>query len=167
MCAMRVPDVIPIAHEPDYLTETIGRYDGGQFFASITYAYPGVFRAGDDRQDRQRMFVVLHRFDDDGHHTGSDVWGAGTARDEERLRGTPDSPLARSEARLDELLDALPGRRFGDIAIRPFEVFVDGVRFGLVLETHDENNPDGPPDWAELYPDRLGFGEPWDGFPQT
>lgn len=163
MCAMRVPDVIPITHEPGYRTETIGRYDGGQFFASITNASPVGVRG----VDHQRMFVVLHRFDDDGHHTGSDVWGAGTARDEERLRGTPGSPLARREARLDALLAALPGARFGDIAIRPFEVFVDGVRFGLVLETHDEDDPDGPPDRAELYPDRLGFGEPWDGHADT
>lgn len=33
---------------------------------------------------------------------------------------------------------------------------------GLVLECHD-GRVDGEPDWAELCPDRLGFGEPWDG----
>ncbi|MFD6177635.1 MULTISPECIES: hypothetical protein [unclassified Isoptericola] len=165
---MPVPEAIPIAHVPDYRTETIGRYDGGQFFASITYASPEGPSGGADRRDLQRLFVVLHRFDDDGHHTGSDIWAAGTARDEERLRGTPESPLARGEARLEELLATLPGALFGDIAVRPFEVFVDGVRFGLVLERHDDElDPDGPPDWAELYPDLLGFHAPWDGWPDT
>jgi len=165
---MRVPEVIPIAHEPGYRTETIGRYDGGQFFASITYASPEGPLGEMSSRDLQRVFVVLHRFDDDGHHAGSDIWDAGTARDEERLRGTPASPLARGEARLDELLAALPGVVFGDIAVRPFEMVVEGVRFGLVLEWHDDEvDPDGPPDWAELYPDRLGFHAPWDGFPET
>ena len=34
----------------------------------------------------------------------------------------------------------------------------DGVTFGLI----DESGPDRG-SWAELYPDRLGFTDPWDG----
>jgi hypothetical protein len=30
---MAIPHRVPIAHEPAYHTDTIGRYDGGQFFA--------------------------------------------------------------------------------------------------------------------------------------
>jgi formate hydrogenlyase regulatory protein HycA len=30
---MAVPALIPIAHEAGYRTDTIGRYDDGQFFA--------------------------------------------------------------------------------------------------------------------------------------
>jgi hypothetical protein len=58
---MPLPDVIPIAHEPDYRTETIGTYDGGQFFASVTAAY----RQTDwntRRHDEIRWYVVLHLF---------------------------------------------------------------------------------------------------------
>lgn len=56
------------------------------------------------------------------------------------------------------LLDRLPGREFGDIAVRPFRVVHDGVTFALADESGPERGA-----WAELYPDRLGFGEPWDG----
>ena len=47
---------------------------------------------------------------------------------------------------------------FGDIAIRPFSLTYDGVTFGLI----DESSP-GRGSRAELYPDRFGFSDPWDG----
>lgn len=168
VCCMRVPEVIPIVREPDYRTDTIGRYDGGQFFASVTYAFRDGYRHDDwDWKDHKLVFAVLHRFDDDGRHTGSDIWCAGTLSDELRLKGSSEAPLAQAEARMAALLDGLPGRQFCDIAIRPFQVVVDDVIFGLVLETHAEDSPDGAPDWAELYPNRLGFGEPWEGYYDT
>jgi formate hydrogenlyase regulatory protein HycA len=37
--------------------------------------------------------------------------------------------------------------------------------FGLVLERHGEGA--GADDWAELYPDCLGFHEPWEGLYDT
>ncbi|WP_125775803.1 hypothetical protein [Antribacter gilvus] len=140
---MAVPDLIPIAHEPDYRTDTIGRYEGGQFFACVTYG-------GESRPDRQ-LFGVLHRFDLDGNHLGSEVRVEGDDLD--------------VEAWLTDQLDALPGLEYADIAIRPFQFWHAGVLFGLVLEKHDID-PSGY-DWAELYPNRLGFGEPWDGFCST
>jgi formate hydrogenlyase regulatory protein HycA len=41
---------------------------------------------------------------------------------------------------------------------------VDGTLFGLVRECHGEY-PEGEErdDWAEFYPNRLGFSAPWDG----
>ncbi len=33
----------------------------------------------------------------------------------------------------------------------------DGILFGLVIEDGHGR------DWVELYPDRLGFYDPWDG----
>jgi formate hydrogenlyase regulatory protein HycA len=59
-------------------------------------------------------------------------------------------------------LDGLSQREYGDIAIRPFRLVFDGVLFGLVTECHAEDE-EGDHDWAELYPDRLGFCAPWDG----
>lgn len=50
----------------------------------------------------------------------------------------------------------------GDIAIRLFEVQHDGVRFALVDESEPERG-----DWVELYPERYGFHEPWDGLYDT
>lgn len=70
--------------------------------------------------------------------------------------------LARAEARLAAVLAGFPEREWCDIAIRPFQVTVDGVVFGLITECHAEDE-DGEHDWAELYPDRLGFSAPRNG----
>jgi formate hydrogenlyase regulatory protein HycA len=42
--------------------------------------------------------------------------------------------------------------------VRPFRRVLDGVLFGLLVESEEEGD-----EWAELHPDRLGFGPPWDG----
>ncbi|MFC1431618.1 hypothetical protein ACEZDB_13290 [Streptacidiphilus sp. N1-3] len=44
----------------------------------------------------------------------------------------------------------------------------ENIRFGLVLESHGDY-PEGQEqnDWAELYPDRLGFSSPWNGLYDT
>ncbi len=98
-------------------------------------------------------YAVLHRFDPGGRHLGSRI----EAAPEEFGTGTGKS----AEELLREWLDALPEREFGDIAVAPFLVLVDGCRFGLVTERHDEEATED--DWAELYPDGLGFHAPWDG----
>ncbi|MFF6996145.1 hypothetical protein ACFY93_14535 [Streptomyces sp. NPDC008313] len=157
---MAVPDVIPIAHEPDHRTATIGRYADGQFLASITYAFPEGFRPDDGWEERKRLYAVLHTFDAEGRHRDSEIWCAGTWAEQQRDPEGEHSVLARAEAHLAKLLTGLAHPTYTDIAIRPFQLAVDGVRFGLVTED-DETDEDGP--WAELYPDRLGFGPPWNG----
>ncbi|MEU8773485.1 hypothetical protein [Streptomyces sp. NPDC048606] len=163
---MAVPEIIPIAYEPDHRTSTIGRFDRGQFLASITYAFPEGFVMGDGWEERKRLFVVLHTFDAAGHHQESDIWCAGTWAEQTRRRWGDDSVTARAEARLEAVLSRLPGREYGDIAIRPFRVTDDDVVFGLVAECRAEDR-DGEEDRAELYPDGLGFSAPWDGLYDT
>ncbi len=34
---MTVPEIIPVSHEPDYRTDTIGHWDGGQFLSSVVF----------------------------------------------------------------------------------------------------------------------------------
>jgi formate hydrogenlyase regulatory protein HycA len=145
-----LPEVVPIAHEPGYHTDTIGRYADGQFYAAVH----GAVRVGDDPYDREclRWYAYVHRFDADGRYLRSDIEALGPAP---FLRG---ELYERANLRLEELLDALPGLEYGDIAIRPFQLSFDGVLFGLIDESDGERG-----DWAELYPDGLGFGEPWDG----
>ncbi len=41
----------------------------------------------------------------------------------------------------------------------------DEVFFGLVIEQHGEDETED--NWAELYPNGLGFHEPWDGLYDT
>jgi formate hydrogenlyase regulatory protein HycA len=138
---MVLPARIPIVHEPEYRTDTIGRYRDGQFYANIHGAGRNT-----------KWYVYLHLFDHDGNHVSSDITMIGEA---ERLW---DGLAEPAYAKRTELLDSLPEREFGDIAIRPFELFFDGVRFALVDESEPERG-----DWAELYPDGLGFNPPWSG----
>lgn len=162
--AMAVPAIIPIAHEPDYRTDTIGRYADGQFLASVTYAFPDGYTVGDDWEEHKRLYVVLHRFDHEGRHVDSDIWYAGTQAEQRQLPAGEGSVMARAEARMAALIDGLPEREYGDIAIRPFRLTVDGVLFGLVIERHDNGEcGEDEDDWAELHPDQLGFYAPWDG----
>ncbi|MEH1166848.1 hypothetical protein V6V47_15830 [Micromonospora sp. CPCC 205539] len=149
---MAIPDRVPISYEPDYRTRYIGRYDEGQFFGSVTATLEDGSGAEDDWYRYKRWYAVLHRFDADGTHAGSDVWFAGTSEDE---AASGDS----AEAHLVEWLDALPGRVFADIAIRLFQIEVDGHIFGLVDESEEYDGEDH----AEFLPDDLGFDPPWDG----
>ncbi|MFE4517036.1 hypothetical protein ACFRMQ_22895 [Kitasatospora sp. NPDC056783] len=134
---MNVPEVIPISHRPDYRTDTIGRWQGGQFLASALCL-------------GARSYAVLHQFDAAGRHLDSRIRATGEAAEAARLLG--------------EWLDALPGREYGDIAIAPFAVHHDGELFGLVREDYEEDEVEEDERvHFELYPDGLGFDAPWCG----
>jgi formate hydrogenlyase regulatory protein HycA len=134
--SMPVPDRIPITHEPGYRTDLIGHFDGGMFFAG----YCGQ--------------TYLHLFDHDGNHVRSHIGRA------EQEVGTDD--VTASMARLRERVAALPGHRFGDIAVRLFCVEHDGKRWGLFDETAEFGRPH-----VEMRPDWLGFHPPWNGLYDT
>lgn len=153
---MAIPDVVQIRREAGYRTDTIGRYAAGQFFASVTCAFRGSTKSGPEGGEPMRWYSVVHLFDREGNHVQSDIYFAGTTADDER------ETVRRAEEHLSELLDQLPGRSYGDIRIRLFRVDFDGVVFGLI----DESEPDRG-DWAELYPDCLGFHDPWNGLYDT
>lgn len=160
--AMAVPNVIPIAYEPKHRTESIGRYADGQFLASVTYAFPEGFRLDDGWEEHKRLYTVLHTFDAAGNYRDSDIWCAGTWAEQQRNPHGDDSVLTRARVRLATLLRSLPRRSYTDIAVRPFRLTFEGVLFGLVVR--EDKDEDGEPEtWAELYPDRLAFAEPWDG----
>jgi hypothetical protein len=153
---VRLPDVIPVKYEPGYRTDRIGRHPGGQFFADITGAYQEGTTAGTDWRQQQRIYAVLHLFDDSGHHTGSDIWFAG-------VRADSPASLERAEEVLSGWLARIGPVTYCDIAIRPFRADFDNVVFGLVDETTDDPYEGHGGPWAELYPQRLGFHEPWNG----
>ena len=153
---MAIPEHVPISYEPDHRTDTIGAYDGGQFFGSVTATLEDGAGANSDWYRFKRWYAVLHRFDQDGGHVDSQIWFAGTSEHE-------DASIDRAQARLAGWLDALPGRVFGDIAIKLFHVEADGHVFGLV----DESDLYDGQDHAEFLPDDLGFDPPWDGLYDT
>ncbi|WP_130328985.1 hypothetical protein [Micromonospora kangleipakensis] len=61
----------------------------------------------------------------------------------------------------------MSGKLYGDIAVQLFQTHQDGVAFGLIDESGDRAGDDSHVDWVALYPDRLGFQEPWDGLYDT
>ena len=154
--AVRLPDVIPIKYEPDYRTGRIGRHAGGQFFADITGAYQEGVRPGHDWRNQQRIYAVLHLFDESGHHTGSNLRFTG-------VRGDSPAAVEAAEQVLSNWLAGLEAVTNCNIAIRPFRVDFDNVVFGLIDETTDDPDEGHGGPWAELYPQGLGFHEPWNG----
>ncbi|WP_328681159.1 hypothetical protein OG226_25895 [Streptomyces sp. NBC_01261] len=154
---MAVPEVIPIAYEPNQRSGAVGRYADGQFLASVTYAFPQGFRPDDGWEEQKRLYTVLHTFDAAGRYRDSEIWCAGTWAEQQRAPHGDDSVLSQARIHLAKLLRALPRRSYTDIAIRPFQRTVDGVLFGLLVEEDEEGS------WAELFPDRHCFGPPWDG----
>jgi formate hydrogenlyase regulatory protein HycA len=154
---MAVPEVIPIAYEPNQRSGAVGRYADGQFLASVTYAFPQGFRPDDGWEEQKRLYTVLHTFDAAGRYRDSEIWCAGTWAEQQRAPHGDGSVLSQARIHLAKLLRALPRRSYTDIAVRPFQRTVDGVLFGLLVEEDEEGS------WAELYPDRHCFGPPWDG----
>jgi hypothetical protein len=149
---MPVPQRVPIARDAGYHTDTIGRHRDGQFYAAVHGAHRDDEHAPDMARERVRWYAYLHLFDADGNHRTSEISLIGVAPN---LRGDLGEQAA---ARLSSLLGQLEDAEFDNIAIRPFTLTYDGVTFGLI----DESGPDRG-SWAELYPDRLGFNDPWDG----
>ncbi|MEV7012239.1 hypothetical protein [Streptosporangium sp. NPDC051022] len=127
---MAVPEIIPISYEPDYRTDTIGHWEGGQFLGSVVAAFPKGYTHTDDWQTHKRWHAVLHTFNAAGHHLDSRIERTGT---DDNYRAAVDT----AQERLKQWLNALPGLRYGDIAIRPFRHEVDDVLFGLVIETSE------------------------------
>src|SRR5438552_3310448 len=91
----------------------VGQYGQGcQFMAFVTGAFPrnwwGGNRSPEELRNRwmehKRWNAVLHRFDPDGNHLGTDAWSGGTTAEGER------EAVERAERRLDELLAGLGPR---------------------------------------------------------
>ena len=161
---MTIPDIIPIAHEPWSRTAMIGRYERGQFFGSLSGAYPRSYNRRtmrDQWPDYNRFYAVLHRFDHDGTHTGSDIWCEGTVTEIRARQSSADL----AEAKLNEWLIDLPGLAYGPIAVRPFQLVVDDVVFGLIPHVYHDDGQG----WSrvEMVPDGLSFTAPWNGLYDT
>ncbi|AQZ66198.1 unnamed protein product [[Actinomadura] parvosata subsp. kistnae] len=151
---MAVPEVIPMSYEPDYHTGTIGHWAGGQFLGSVVAAFRQGYTRTDDWLQHKRWYAVLHTFDAEGRLLASKIECTGSEDDHRRSVDT-------AQERMAKWLGELDGVRFADIAVRPFRVEFDGVVFGLVVEEFEGE------EHAELYPNNIGFYEPWDGLYDT
>ncbi|MBV9124701.1 MAG: hypothetical protein JO112_15195 [Planctomycetes bacterium] len=160
---MAKPDKIRIPQD-EYHFENVGRLpDGTQFMAYVTGAFPtGMeYYLGEDWQTKKRWLAVIHRFDAEGNHIGTDTRLG--AFDIEGRQVAGDKALAH----LEDMYAALTANgepEFGDIWVKLFSVEIDGVTHGLCYEQSEEEPEEGEErsQWVMLQPRDIMFHPPWD-----
>jgi hypothetical protein len=160
------PDVLRIAYEDDDDSRFngVGRLpDGTQFMAFVTGAFPTGMKyyLGDDWQTKKKWLAVIHRFDPDGHHIGSESQLGGL--DIEGRDVACDKALDHLTAMFHELCAG--GRpEFCDVWVKPFSVEIDNVTHGLFYEQSEEEPEEGEErsEWVMLEPQDIMFHPPWD-----
>jgi formate hydrogenlyase regulatory protein HycA len=150
---MTIPERIPIERIKDYHTHYIGKTkDGIQFFGYQFRVFPKGFIfpegvVGTERTKYFKEYVVLFLFDGEGNHIRTDHWYAGTVSE------TNDSIMTE---RLEQMISSLGQIELGDIEVKPFEITIDGYKFGLI--------PNEEYKTIDLEPgSQISFHEPWDG----
>lgn len=142
-----IPKTLPINREEEYHTHFIGKTkDGTQFFGYQTFVFPNGIPKEDSEKSRKE-YVVLHLFDKKGNHLKTDHWYAGT---------TDQTSDELTQNKLEEMVAELGGVKYQDIAVKPFQIEIDGIVFGLIP---DENTKS-----IELQPSStIAFSAPWNG----
>jgi formate hydrogenlyase regulatory protein HycA len=145
-----------------------GRYAGGnQFMAFVTGAFPTDWWSGRRPPEylrtrwaeHKRWYAVLHRFDPDGNHLGTEARCGGTTA------GGEGEAIKRADKELAELLESLGPCEACDIRVRPFGVEIDSYFFGLVYQLNnndDQANPEATYECVMLEPNDIMFHPPWD-----
>jgi formate hydrogenlyase regulatory protein HycA len=160
---MAKPDRLRIPLD-EYHFDTVGRFPNGtQFMAYVTGAFPtGMeYYLGDDWQTKKKWLAVIHRFDAEGNHIGTDVRLG--AFDIEGREVAGDKALGY----LREMFAGLAANgqpEFCDIWVKPFSVEIDNVTHGLFYEQSEEEPEEGEQrnDWVMLQPRDIMFHPPWD-----
>jgi formate hydrogenlyase regulatory protein HycA len=157
---MAKPDKLRIAYEDDAYGRfnCVGRLrDGTQFMAFVTGAFPtGLdYCLGDDWQHKKKWLAVIHRFDAEGNHIGSET-RVGASDIEGRQVGG-DKAFAHLEQMWSGLCRGGPPE-FCDIWVRLFSVEIDGVTHGLFYEQSEYEQGE----WIMLEPPNIMFHPPWD-----
>jgi formate hydrogenlyase regulatory protein HycA len=160
---MAMPDKIRISLD-EYHFENVGRLpDGTQFMAYVTGAFPTGMKyySGDDWRTRKKWLAVIHRFDRDGNHIGTEAQLG--AFDTEGRRVAGDKAFDRLQA-MYAALAASGEPEFCDIRVRLFSVEIDGVTHGLFYEQSEEEPAEGEErgEWVMLEPRDIMFHPPWD-----
>jgi hypothetical protein len=148
---MNFPEKLPIERTEDYHTHYLGLYSGNRLFWGYeTFFFPSRTVGREDWQNYRRDYVILHLFDRQGNHLETRSEFLGTAAE---------SDAQASSEKLEQWVNDLGEVQYADIEVKLFQVYIDGVVFGLVPNTEDEDNPS-----IELAPSStIAFFEPWDG----
>ena len=145
--------------------ENVGRLpDATQFMAYVTGAFPTgtPYLARDpDLRNKKRWLAVIHRFDADGNHIGSESRLGGFDIEGRLVAGD------KAFAHLQQMYAELAARgepEFCDIRVKLFSVEIDGVTHGLFYEQSEEEPEEGKErgEWVMLQPRDIMFHPPWD-----
>jgi hypothetical protein len=143
---MPAPELLLIKRMEDLHTGLIGRCEAGQFF--ITDSLPVAVDSDFKLTEKDRPYVVRYLFKLDGEFSNAEHAKIECLSQRECLH------LADEKKR--KFLGDLGPYSFCDIVVKPFEMTLNGIKFGLVYceETDSINLEPGPV---------ITFMEPWDG----
>jgi hypothetical protein len=126
--------------------------------AYVTGAFPGGIKyPARHEQSQKRWLAVLHRFDADGNHLGSESRLGGYERDGQA--GAQEQAWTELESMFAALC-AHGEPAFGDIRARLFSVELDSVVHGLFYELAGDE--EGDEECVMLEPPDVMFHPPWD-----
>lgn len=160
---MATPDKIRIPYEDFYGArfDCVGTFgNGNQFMAYVTGAFPGRDHYPDPSgnwREVKRWTAVLHKFDAEGNHIGSESRLGGFDIEGREVAGE------KAWEQLDQMLAGLglDNPKLSDIYIKPFSVEIDGVIYELAYEHHVEEDGDES-EYVMLWPNDIMFHPPWD-----
>jgi formate hydrogenlyase regulatory protein HycA len=154
------PDKLRIPNDEGRF-ENVGQLpDRTQFMAYVTGAFPGGVKYPDPTSDwrtKKRWLAVIHRFDAQGNHIGSESKLGGYDIEGRDVAGQ------KAWNELEEMYTALTGYqepKFCDIWVKPFSVEIDGVIHGLFYEHWKDG--DFEHECVMLEPRDIMFHPPWD-----
>jgi hypothetical protein len=141
--------------------QNIGRADDGtQFMAFVTGAFIGKDRYPSSQVDLESIETwnaVIHRFDPDGNHIGSEAKRGGYGLDR-------DAPGEEAWEHLQSMWNELgiENPHFCDIYIKLFSVEIDDVDYALEYTCEVDEYDGKEYEDVMLWPQDLMFHEPWD-----
>lgn len=145
---MKFPEKIPVERMEDYHTHHIGKYEyENQFWGYETFVFTErPIPDGEDWEKYRREYAVLYLFDKEGNFKEAKY----------EFAGTSDSIKFDIEEKIEELVSQLGKIEYCNIEVKPFEIKIDGFKFGLI--------PNEESEMIEFQPSNtIAFGEPWDG----
>lgn len=145
---MKFPKKIPVERIEDDHTHYIGKYENGnQFWGYETFLFTEIpVPEGEDWAKYRREYAVLYLFDEEGNFKEAKYYFAGKSN----------SLKADTTEKLEEMVSQLGEAEYCSIEIKPFEIEIDGFKFGLI--------PNDALEVIELQPSStIAFTEPWDG----
>lgn len=160
---MARPDKLRIALEEEGLRfDRVGRLpDGSQFMGIVIGAAPANYDPKTDFRSQKQWQAVLHRFDAEGNHIGTEARLGGFDSEGRDVAG--DEAYALLETMLAER--AAGGKyELCDIWVKLFEVGVGDYAHGLVYEESTDEPEEGEErdEWVHLVPWGVQFLPPWD-----